>query len=96
MSKIQLVIEIDEEIYSKIVNIYEYSFITLKKEQLERLDGAIRRGIPLPKGHGRIIDENKIEVCEWVDVLEESYPKASTDAPTIIEADKGGKDEISD
>lgn len=49
MSKIKLVIEIDEEIYFKIVNIYEYSFITLNKEQLGRLDGAIRRSMPLPK-----------------------------------------------
>lgn len=51
---------------------------------------AVQNGTPLPKGHGRIIDESKIEVCEWVDTLEEGYPKASTDAPTIIEADGGG------
>lgn len=51
---------------------------------------AIKNGTPLPKGHGRIIDESKIEVCEWVNELEEDYPKASTDAPTIIEAEKEG------
>lgn len=55
----------------------------------------IANGTPLPKGHGRIIDESKIEVCEWVDVWEEDYSKASTDAPTIIEADEGGKDDES-
>lgn len=55
----------------------------------------IANGTPLPTGHGRIIDESKIEVCEWVDVWEEDYPKASTDAPTIIEADEGGKDDES-
>lgn len=53
---------------------------------------ALMNGTPLPKGHGRIIDESKIEVCEWVNELEEDYPKASTDAPTIIEADGGGKE----
>lgn len=54
---------------------------------------VLTHGTPLPKGHGRIIDESKIEVCEWIDVWEEDYPKASTDAPTIIEADGGGEDE---
>lgn len=61
-------------------------------ETIEMLIRAFKNGTPLPKGHGRIIDESKIEVCEWVDVWEEDYPKASTDAPTIIEADGGGKD----
>ena len=54
---------------------------------------VLTHGTPLPKGHGRIIDESKIEVCEWIDVWEEDYPKASTDAPTLIEADGGGEDE---
>lgn len=52
---------------------------------------VLTHGTPLPKGHGRIIDESKIEVCEWIDVWEEDYPKASTDAPTIIKADGGGE-----
>ena len=57
---------------------------------------AFENGTPLPKGHGRIIDESKIKVCEWVDVWEEDYPKASTDAPTIIEADGGVLEKIAE
>ena len=65
-------------------------------ETIEMLIKAFENGTPLSKGHGRIIDESKIEVCEWVDAWEEDYPKASTDAPTIIEADGGGEDGVSD
>ena len=94
MSKIQLVIEIDEEIYSKIVNIYEYSFITLTKEQLERLDGAIRRGTPLPKGHGKLKDVDALYKSSRLCHTEEDGTacvewREINDAPTIIEADGG-------
>lgn len=82
----KLVIDIDEDYYEIV------------KHEVEANGGhflpfaLIAKGTPLPKGHGRIIDESKIEVCEWVDALKEDYPKASTDAPTIIEADGGGKE----
>ena len=83
----KIVIDIDENLYTRLfdngVDNYDDAVDMAK---------AIRKGTPLPKGHGRIIDESKIEVCEWVDVLEESYPKASTDAPTIIEAYKESED----
>lgn len=84
----QIVIDIDENLYTRLfdngVDNYDDAVDMAK---------AIRKGTPLPKGHGRLIDESKIEVCEWVDVLEEGYPKASTDAPTIIEADEEDKDD---
>ena len=72
----KLVIDIDEDYYEIV------------KHEVEANGGhflpfaLIAKGTPLPKGHGRIIDESKIE----------DYPKASTDAPTIIEADGGGKE----
>ena len=52
-------------------------------------DDAIRNGIPLPKGHGRLIDESKITSCEWNGYL--NY--MTTNAPTIIEADKAESEE---
>ena len=84
MAKIQLVVEIDERLYKNIIDNDK------DDEEFEAMDVAFCDAKPLPKGHGRIMDESKIEVCEWVDVLDEDYPKASTDAPTIIEADKEG------
>ena len=81
-----------------VIKIHEKYYTDIKESEhcgnysvLYALD-AIRNGTPLPKGHGRIIDESKIEVCEWIDVWEEDYPKASTDAPTIIAADGGEED----
>ena len=51
----KLIIEIDEEIYDKIANDNEYSFVTLKMEQLKRLDDAIRNGTPLPNGKSILV-----------------------------------------
>lgn len=84
----EIVIKIDDNTYKDIVD----NRIVFDEDNTE-VATAIINGTPLPKGHGRIIDESKIEVCEWVDVWEEDYPKASTDAPTIIEADGGEEDE---
>ena len=53
------------------------------KAVLDILDGIVD-GTPLPKGHGRIIDESSITSCEWDGESE----TMSTNAPTIIEADK--------
>lgn len=83
----KIIIEIDDEYYEIINHAVKVEHSNFKPFKI------IANGTPLPKGHGRIIDESKIEVCEWVNELEEDYPKASTDAPTIIEADGGGKDE---
>lgn len=51
----------------------------------------IKNGTPLPKGHGRLIDENDLKTLYgldyrlwWGNAVEEF-----TDLPTIIEADKG-------
>lgn len=60
---------------------------------------AIKNGKPLPKGHGRIIDESKITTIHWhTDKCLNGYIKTQhtiidyTDAPTIIEADGGVED----
>lgn len=82
----KLVIDIPEDEY----NIAKYG--QYGKINVDIVRKALADGTPLPKGHGRIIDESKIKVCEWVDVAEECYPKVSTDAPTIIEADGGGEE----
>ena len=93
----KLIIEIDDEIYNKIVNINEYSFVTLTMEQLKRLDDAIRNGIPLPKGHGRLIDADALEFekCTLETESDVSFYMIDKEdvenAPTIIEAEKEGR-----
>lgn len=48
---------------------------------------AVENGTPLPKGHGRIIDESQVTgTFTWDNGFIECY------APTIIEADKESED----
>lgn len=85
MADIELVIKIDEELY----NSYKLlPFITSSEE-------IIINGIPLPKGHGRLIDADKLHHCECKGNFSECDTCLSDDlcnlvnnTPTIIEADK--------
>ena len=80
MADIELVIKISEE---------EYAFCKKQwdTECLDTLMIAVKYGTPLPKGHGRLKDTDKIisdgiskGLCDWYDEMK--Y------ADTIIEADK--------
>ena len=80
MADIELIIRIPEEDYERIKNSDDMNF------------NVIKNGTPLPKGHGRLIDADKIDFdssdfydCDDVRIVEEII----NDAPTIIEADKG-------
>jgi hypothetical protein len=80
----QLVIDIPEWKYKSICEGVEAS----KRCGVVGVDSyiheAIYNGKPLPKGHGRLIDERKIKKCGWNYINH----NIKTDAPTIIEADK--------
>lgn len=77
----KIVIDIDEEIYKCFIDDW------LKSPEILR---AVRKGTPLPKGHGRLIDESKITKC-YMPVNKFDVRGIKTDAPTIIEADKEGE-----
>ena len=96
----KLVIEIYEEVLEGIV------FKNKNKISLKPSELAILHGTPLPKGHGRLKDidafiakvqadrQHAIYTRSWtaddvLDALNNSY------APTIIEADGGGKNDES-
>ena len=51
---------------------------------------AIRRGTPLPKGHGRLIDAEVFtnNVIKYSHQSTKTIGQALADTPTIIEADK--------
>ena len=70
----QIVIDIPDRIYKINQN------RTLNIMDTEMIRNAIRKGTPLPKGHGRLIDAD--------DVTDFEGHYITTDAPTIIEADK--------
>ena len=71
----QIVIDIPEDEYRNILLTGKVSFCVVN---------AIEAGIPLPKGHGRLIDKDKI----IGNIYGVRSITAVLDAPTIIEADK--------
>ena len=80
MANVELVIRIPEEDYQNILHTGKVSFRTIN---------AIEAGIPLPKGHGRLIDADELEnhLKEDADEWDEYALARVEDAPTIIEAD---------
>ena len=52
-----VVIDIPEEIYQYVVNTGTYGHYRFNSAK------AIKNGIPLPKGHGKLKDENEIIEC---------------------------------
>lgn len=90
MTDIELVIKIPERAYGnckrEFYNLGEHGV-------MGECEYAIANGTPLPKGHGELIDRDKIEYLKaihdakyghisWIDAIE----KIKHSAPTIIEA----------
>lgn len=83
----QIVIDIPEEYYNILKT---YGGMSVPEE-------AILNGIPLPKGHGRMVDVDKLihskcNECGNIKEVNCSIPcyavRRMLDAPTIIKADK--------
>lgn len=104
--KKKLVIEIDKKAFDYIMgcSFVEDEAIVLNQSLEDRIKtlmffdvlNAIKNGTPLPKGHGRLIDKDKMmgdlltvdsqyhDLIDWcLQVIEAQ--------PTIIEADEGGE-----
>lgn len=95
----QIVIDIDEEIYS---HTQEYEVGGFNRENGTKLFIAIKNGTPLPKGHGRVIDYGYVvdAIDDWINAEEYNYTNATDylrnrirNVPTIIEADSEKKGE---
>ena len=54
---VELVIKIPEEIR---IAISRMGLLRIPDEMQKKVDRAIQRGTPLPKGHGRLIDADKL------------------------------------
>ncbi|MBO4863835.1 MAG: hypothetical protein J5517_05695 [Eubacterium sp.] len=83
----QIVIEISEEIYQQVLSDnFSGNILNFIK--------AVKNGIPLPKGHGRLIDADVLQAEMEKDVRRAMSFVDLKDfvwlAPTIIEADGGG------
>lgn len=108
MANIELVIKLDEE-YIKQIDKIRFLIGGIEDRSLQiNVINAIKNGTPLPKGHGRLIDGNKLKVELECGIragnYEEGYEKyehinsiddcvdAVEYADTIIEADKESED----
>lgn len=93
----QIVIDIDDDMYKSIVNNDAY---VLGDADWILLENAIANGTPLPKGHGRLIAEPTEEKIaktiggknDFADCIREAVKTVFENAPTIIEADKEHKE----
>lgn len=81
---VELVIKIDEDIYKA-----KRHLVANQKRMVDKVDIAIANGVPLPKGHGRILDEKDILDTEnndggWYDLTD--MPEYIAGVKPIIEA----------
>ena len=98
MADIELVIKVDEKLYKDIFSDAEimiYGGMRSGKTLLATLLRAIRKGTPLPKEHGRLIDADNIKTAfpsgEYVRT--ESIRATIDHEDTIIEADTKSEDQ---
>ena len=95
----KIVIDIDEEVYNEA----KASGLPCMYDEL--VASAVGEGIPLPKGHGRLIDADAILTEEYekleigfddytiiYDAFVNTIKEIVNLTPTIIEADKGDKE----
>ena len=86
----QIVIDIPEKIFIKDDLIHFFGCYS------QKLDEVIKNGTPLPKGHGRILDEKDILDTKnndggWYDLVD--MPEYIAGVKAIIEADKAESEE---
>lgn len=103
MDEIEVVIKIPKILYAQIqsdAEIMIYSGMRSWKGVLATLLRSVRNGTPLPKGHGRLIDADKLKD----QIIEVKLENVSRDirvitgcqleeSPTILEADEGVREE---
>ena len=91
----KLLIDIDEDVR---IAISRMGLLRISDEMQKKVDKAIQRGTPLPKGHGRLIDSDELKrIIQENDVLNMTGFNVRlcdiNNTPTIIEADKETTDE---
>lgn len=80
----KIVIEIDD---ARFKDIRRIACVQLENYHFKTVEQIIANGIPLPKGHGRLIDADSldipVDICDGFEAMDYIYG-----ADTIIEADK--------
>ena len=86
----KLIIDIDKDIAQGIIDGKGEMPRNIVRSFQATIADAIKNGIPLPKGHGDLIDSNVL--CEQYERTNGDLYQALDLTPTIIEADKGNKE----
>ena len=86
----KIVIDIPEDVYTRLFdNGIQDNEIAV--DDVCEMARALRLGIPLPKGHGRLIDADKLELDDGYSNYDGYYYKYSQsqiyNAPTVLEAE---------
>lgn len=88
----QLVINIDEVIYKRILPYKDVPVISNLCNDYPEITHAIANGVPLSKGHGRLIDADAINLKDISPVDGFSVYGATAEdidlTPTVLEADE--------
>lgn len=90
----KLIIDIPEKTIAHIRSDYGHGVKCLYDTDKDIIVDSIWNGIPLPKGHGRLIDADELfDKIQFADFSSSDDVNTAlfsiSDAPTIIEADKG-------
>ena len=88
----KIIIDIEEEIYKECIPYKDTPIMSNLANDNSEIVHAVANGTPLPKGHGRLIDADKLlgsdgiivdsRKCHYIPMIDVYQ------APTIIEADK--------
>jgi hypothetical protein len=108
MKEVELVIKISEEIYKRILPYKDLPIISNLANDFPEIIHAIANGVPIPKGHGKIgdLDKLKANIEAYRDIYDHNgddyeFGKytaydmsidAIDEAPTIIEVDRSEED----
>jgi len=84
----KIVIDVPKTIYTNIKSSFS---IKLSDANTDKVIKAIKNGTPLPKGHGDLIDRDKLEIEEIGDVNCYSIRQID-DAVAVVKADRGDVD----
>lgn len=77
---IETLIKLDKRLYKNA----KHHILT--SSEIDEICDVIANGTPLPKGHGRLIDENTIEIPFDICDGEEAFDYV-VNAPTVLEAE---------
>ena len=89
-----MIIDISDELYNYMCSEQPYDEHLDKRFDCD-IRYSVKKGIPLPKGHGRLIDISPYEEYFNTEIYYDDgnhiHTKYTSSIPTIIEADKESK-----